>query len=113
MKFSHGYEEIRARDKSVGYRRALLCGPALGRNQGDSFQLSVEQGTNWFRGRTSRAFEDADKLVSAVMRRLAEGFANKRSCLEKQWTEEATTFPLRICGLLYSAIIFFDRLLKL
>ena len=47
-----------------------MCGPALGRNQGDPFQLSVEQGTYWFRGRTSRAVEDADKVVSAM---IAEG----------------------------------------
>src|SRR5450759_5469001 len=29
--------------------------------------------------------EGADKLVAAVMQRLAEGFANERSGLEKQW----------------------------
>jgi hypothetical protein len=29
--------------------------------------------------------KDADKLVAAVMQRLAEGFANERSSLEKQW----------------------------
>src|SRR5690242_15697496 len=32
-----------------------------------------------------RTVEDADKLVAAVMQRLAEGFANERSGLEKQW----------------------------
>ncbi len=32
-----------------------------------------------------RAVEGADKLVAAVMQRLAEGFANERSNLEKQW----------------------------
>jgi hypothetical protein len=31
-----------------------------------------------------RAVEDADKLVASVMQRLAEGFANERSGLEKQ-----------------------------
>jgi hypothetical protein len=29
--------------------------------------------------------EDADKLVATLMQRLAEGFANERSGLEKQW----------------------------
>ena len=29
--------------------------------------------------------EDVDKLVAAVTQRLAEGFANERSGLEKQW----------------------------
>src|ERR1039458_2648631 len=32
-----------------------------------------------------RTVEEADKLVAAVMQRLAEGFANERSGLEKQW----------------------------
>src|ERR1019366_4459833 len=32
-----------------------------------------------------RTVEEADKLVAAVMQRLAEGFANARSGLEKQW----------------------------
>jgi hypothetical protein len=31
-----------------------------------------------------RTVEDADKLVAAVMQRLADGFANERSGLEKQ-----------------------------
>jgi hypothetical protein len=31
-----------------------------------------------------RTVEDADKLVASVMQRLAEGFANERSGLEKQ-----------------------------
>jgi hypothetical protein len=32
-----------------------------------------------------RAVEEADKLVASVMQRLAEGFANERSGLEKHW----------------------------
>jgi hypothetical protein len=32
-----------------------------------------------------RTVEDADKLVASVMQRLADGFANERSGLEKQW----------------------------
>jgi hypothetical protein len=34
-----------------------------------------------------RTVEGADKLVAAVMQRLAEGFANERSGLEKQWDQ--------------------------
>jgi hypothetical protein len=51
-----------------------------------------------------RTVEEADRLVAAVMQRLAEGFANERSGLEKQW-EAATTCLPRICGLPYSAIV--------
>ena len=53
-----------------------------------------------------RTVEDADKLVAAVMQRLAEGFANERSGLEKQW-DAVTTCPPRTCGLPCSAIVLF------
>jgi hypothetical protein len=53
--------------------------------------------------------EDADKLVATVMQRLAEGFANERSGLEKQWDrgDNVSTEDLR--GLSFLC----DRLLKL
>ena len=57
--------------------------------------------------------KDADKLVAAVMQRLAEGFANERSGLEKQWDQgdNVSTEDLRIALQRYRS--FFDRLLKL
>jgi hypothetical protein len=57
--------------------------------------------------------ENADKLVAAVMQRLAEGFANERSGLEKQWDRGAdvSTEELRVALQRYRS--FFDRLLKL
>jgi hypothetical protein len=60
-----------------------------------------------------RAVEDADKLVAAVMQRLAEGFANERSGLEKQWDSgnKVSTEDLRVALQRYRS--FFDRLLKL
>jgi hypothetical protein len=60
-----------------------------------------------------RTVEDADKLVAAVMQRLAEGFANERSSLEKQWDrgDNASTEDLRLALQRYRS--FFDRLLKL
>jgi hypothetical protein len=60
-----------------------------------------------------RTVEDADKLVAAVMQRLAEGFANERSGLEKQWDrgDNVSTEDLRIALQRYRS--FFDRLLKL
>ena len=53
-----------------------------------------------------RTVEDADKLVAAVMQRLAEGFANERSAWKSSGTA-ATTCPLRTCGLPYSDIVPF------
>jgi hypothetical protein len=57
--------------------------------------------------------EGADKLVAAVMQRLAEGFANERSGLEKQWDrgDNVSTEDLRLALQRYRS--FFDRLLKL
>jgi hypothetical protein len=60
-----------------------------------------------------RTVEEADKLVAAVMQRLAEGFASERSRLEKQWDsgDNASTEDLRVTLQRYRS--FFDRLLKL
>ena len=57
--------------------------------------------------------EDADKLVAAVMQRLADGFATERSGLEKQWDrgDNVSTEDLRIALQRYRS--FFDRLLSL
>ena len=57
--------------------------------------------------------EGADKLVAAVMQRLAEGFANERSGLKKQWDwgDHVSTEELRVALQRYRS--FFDRLLKL
>ena len=60
-----------------------------------------------------RTVEEADKLVAAVMQKLAEGFANERSSLEKQWDsgDNVSTEDLRLALQRYRS--FFDRLLKL
>ena len=60
-----------------------------------------------------RTVEDADKLVAAMTQRLAEGFANERSGLEKQWDrgDNVSTEELRIALQRYRS--FFDRLLEL
>jgi len=59
-----------------------------------------------------RAVEQADSLVADVMKRLAEGFANERASLERQWDrgDNVTTEDLRIALQRYRS--FFDRLLS-
>jgi|SRR5579871_1215294 len=59
-----------------------------------------------------RAVEEADKLVATVMQRLAEGFANERSNLEKAWDrgDNVNTEDLRVALRRYRS--FFDRLLN-
>jgi hypothetical protein len=59
-----------------------------------------------------RAVEDADNLVASLMKKLAEGFANERGRLEKQWDrgDNVSTEDLRIALQRYRS--FFDRLLN-
>jgi hypothetical protein len=58
-----------------------------------------------------RSVEQADSLVAEVMKRLAEGFANERGALERQWDrgDNVTTEDLRVALQRYRS--FFDRLL--
>ena len=52
-------------------------------------------------------------LVASLMKKLAEGFANERERLEKQWDrgDNVSTEDLRIALQRYRS--FFDRLLKI
>jgi hypothetical protein len=58
------------------------------------------------------AVEDADELVAAVMKRLADGFADERERLETVWSrgEDVGTEDLRVALQRYRA--FFHRLLS-
>ncbi len=59
-----------------------------------------------------RSVEQADELVAATMKRLAEIFAGEREKLEKEWDrgEDISTEDLRIALQRYRS--FFDRLLS-
>lgn len=59
-----------------------------------------------------RSVEQADQLVATAMQRLAEGFANERASLEKQWDsgDNVSTEELRVALQRYRA--FFGRLLN-
>jgi hypothetical protein len=59
-----------------------------------------------------RAVEDADHLVAATMKRLAEMFADERARLEAQWArgDDVSTEDLRLALQRYRA--FFGRLLS-
>jgi len=60
-----------------------------------------------------RAVEQADAHVADVMKRLADGFANERASLERQWDrgDNVTTEDLRVTLQRYRS--FFDRLLTI
>jgi hypothetical protein len=60
-----------------------------------------------------RSVEDADHLVAATMKRLAETFADERAGLEAQWArgDDVSTEDLRVALQRYRA--FFGRLLAI
>ena len=60
-----------------------------------------------------RAVEQADRLVSDIVKRVTDGFANARGALEHQWDrgDSVTTEDLRLTLQRYRA--FFDRLLAM
>ncbi len=60
-----------------------------------------------------RSVEQADELVAATMKRLAEIFAGEREKLEREWDrgEDISTEDLRIALQRYRS--FFDRLLSI
>jgi hypothetical protein len=94
------------REAALSEPLALFSEPEMGdfRSQWGKLQTG-------FVDEPSRTVEGADKLVAAVIQRLADGFANERSGLEKQWDsgDNVSTEDLRIALQRYRS--FFDRLL--
>ena len=110
------------RSEGAGYRGDAANAPT-DRSVKTSAALFSEGDIGDLRGRWSnvqtgfvdeprRAVEEADKLVAAVMQRLAEGFAKERANLEKQWDggDNVSTEDLRVALQRYRS--FFDRLLN-
>ena len=87
--------------------------PLISESEMGDFRTQWSKVQTGFVDEPRRTVEDADKLVAAVMQRLAEGFANERSGLEKQWDrgDDVSTEDLRVALQRYRS--FFDRLLKL
>jgi hypothetical protein len=93
--------ETMDRGVAVSEPTALFSEPEMGdfRSQWSKLQAG-------FVDEPRRAVEGADKLVAAVMQRLADGFASERSGLEKQW-ESGDNVSTRIFELPCSAIVPF------
>jgi hypothetical protein len=87
--------------------------PLFSESEMEDFRSQWSKVQTGFVDEPRRTVEDADKLVAAMMQRLAEGFANERSGLEKQWEsgDNVSTEDLRLALQRYRS--FFDRLLKL
>ena len=102
--------EAETRDKGAAITKPM---PLFSESEMGDFRSQWSKVQTGFVDEPRRTVEEADKLVAAVMQRLAEGFANERSGLEKQWEsgDNVSTEDLRLALQRYRS--FFDRLLKL
>jgi len=80
--------------------------------EGQDFRSKWEKVQTGFVDEPRKAVQDADALVAAAMKRLAEIFAEERSKLEHEWDrgDNVSTEDLRIALRRYRS--FFDRLLS-
>ena len=103
-------QELETLDKATAISKPL---PLFSEPEMGNFRSQWSKVQTGFVDEPRRTVEEADKLVAAVMQRLAESFANERSRLEKQWDsgDNASTEDLRVTLQRYRS--FFDRLLKL
>jgi hypothetical protein len=103
-------QEPETLDKAVAASEPM---PLFSESEMGDFRSQWSKIQTGFVDEPRRTVEGADKLVAAVMQRLAEGFANERSGLEKQWDrgDNVSTEELRISLQRYRS--FFDRLLEL
>ena len=103
-------QEPETLDKAAAVSRPM---PLFSESEMGDFRSQWSKVQTGFVDEPRRTVEDADKLVGAVMQRLAEGFANERAGLEKKWESgnNVSTEDLRLALQLYRS--FFDRLLKL
>ena len=98
--------------KNVARRSDEPPGPLFNADESEDFR------SRWFAIQTRfvdeprQSVEEADHLVAAVMKRLAEVFAGERENLEREWGtgEDVSTEDLRIAFTRYRS--FFDRLLS-
>ena len=103
-------QERQALDKATAISKP---GPLFSESEMGDFRSQWSKVQTGFVDEPRRTVEDADKLVATVMQKLAEGFANERSGLEKQWDrgDNVSTEGLRVALQRYRS--FFDRLLNL
>jgi hypothetical protein len=114
-KQSNGLELVKGEEPESLNRAVAVSAPVplFSESEMGEFRSQWSKIQSCFVNEPRGTVKDADKLVAAVMQRLAEGFANERSGLEKQWDrgDNVSTEDLRIALQRYRS--FFDRLLKL
>ena len=115
QKQPEGPKLVKGQEPETLDRAADVSGPMplFSKSEMGDFRSQWSKIQTGFVDEPRRTVEDADKLVASVMQRLAEGFANERSGLEKQWDrgDNVSTEDLRVALQHYRS--FFDRLLNL
>jgi len=115
LKQPEGPRLVKVQEPETADRAAAVSGPMplFSESEMADFRSHWSRVQTGFVDEPRRTVEDADKLVASVMQRLAEGFANERSGLEKQWDrgDNVSTEDLRVALQRYRS--FFDRLLTL
>jgi hypothetical protein len=99
----------------VATARAKLdedLGPLFSTQEAEDLRVKWDAVQVDFVDEPRQAVEDADGLVAATMKRLAEIFAEERQTLEKQWDrgDDVSTEDLRVALQRYRS--FFSRLLR-
>ena len=86
--------------------------PLFARDESEDFRRRWTDIQAAFVDEPRQSVENADSLVAAAIKRLAEIFARERSSLEQQWAQggDVSTEDLRVALQRYRS--FFDRLLS-
>ncbi|HEY0646517.1 hypothetical protein [Phenylobacterium sp.] len=115
-----GDQADRRADRSAGEPRtfdgpdweAEGAAPVFPEKEADALRVEWDAIQASFVDEPRRAVEEADHLVAATMKRLAESFAEERARLEGQWDrgDDVSTEDLRVALRRYRS--FFTRLLS-
>ena len=84
---SDGYKLTKDLEPEITHKSALVIEPLplFSESETADFRSQRSKVQTGFVDEPRQTVAEADKLVVSVMQRLAEGFANERSSLEKQW----------------------------
>jgi predicted phage tail protein len=111
-------EKVRTERDVIAFRRDKIVESAtstalLPESEAEALHTRWDAVQSTFVDEPRKAVEEADKLVANAIERLAQGFSDERSKLEKQWSQgdEVSTEDLRIALQRYRA--FFSRLLSI
>jgi hypothetical protein len=105
--------EMPSASQGAAMKTEEATAPLFVATEGQEFRSKWEKIQTGFVDEPRKAVQDADALVAATMKRLAEIFSDERSKLEHEWDrggDNVSTEDLRIALRRYRS--FFDRLLS-